>query len=611
MEGEGTVAPRAKKIRRNPDTWKRNIRKKDNRMGKKHTTKRGKLVPERKQTDVDCRCKCLSKIDEDCKQSILEKFNNLESHSLQNAYLRSNIRKVEVERPKKEAKRKRVTERSRYEYSFFDGVNDLTINICKNSFLALHGIKESRLKKKVLAMSLDQSFGDGRGKHENHRKISEEIKELIRNHIKSFPARESHYSRRKNKRKVYLSSDLNVSKMVRLFREKYPDVEIKDWLYHDIFNYEFNISFGSPRTDICDTCESFQKKIKEAEATGNEEEIKKVKSQHELHVRKGDTFYQQLGEQQVAAMNDDTVEVFVMDFEKNLPLPLTNIGKEYYLRQLWIHNFNIHHMDGPSIMHLYAEHYAKKGPNEVISMLNHEILKLPQNVTHLRIFCDNCFSQNKNRFLIAYFYYIVHSSNLEEIEIFYPIPGHSFMPCDRDFAKIEIARKKKDRVIRPSKWVNMVETARKKNPFVVKYLQFPLTDNMSDDGHEIVNIYDLRSVADKYIKAKFNFKFSEARGFKFQKNADPQYRLVMSVNNTSFHKFNPIKRSMWKSSFLAAMRKFQEVPKNILPIKAAKLQNVKQLLSSVHVDDDITFYENLFATADVENNDEESDDDRE
>ena len=73
------------------------------------------------------------------------------------------------------------------------------------------------------------------------------------------------------------------------------------------------------------------------------------------------------------------------------------------------------------------------------------------------------------------------------------------MPCDRDFAKIESARKKKDRVLRPSKWVNMVETAKKNNPVVVKYPQFPLTDKMSDD-HEIVDIYDIRSIADNYVR---------------------------------------------------------------------------------------------------------------
>ena len=33
-----------------------------------------------------------------------------------------------------------------------------------------------------------------------------------------------------------------------------------------------------------------------------------------------------------------------MDYQKNLPLPLTGVGQEYFKRQLWIHNFCIHDM---------------------------------------------------------------------------------------------------------------------------------------------------------------------------------------------------------------------------------------------------------------------------
>ena len=182
------------------------------------------------------------------------------------------------------------------------------------------------------------------------------------------------------------------------------------------------------------------------------------------------------------------------------------------------------------------------------------------------------------------------------------------MPCDRDFAKIESARKKKDRVLRPSKWVNMVETVKKKNPFAVNYLQFPLTDNMSDDGHEIVDIYDIRSIADKYVRPKFHFNFSDLRESKIRNNSKPQYRLVMSVNERCF----PSNEACGSPVFLAAMGKFREDPKNFLPIKAAKLENVKQLLGSVHVDDDNTFYQNLFTTADAKNDDDQqSDEDKE
>ena len=82
----------------------------------------------------------------------------------------------------------------------------------------------------------------------------------------------------------------------------------------------------------------------------------------------------------------------------NLPLPLTGVSQEYYKRQLWIHNLCIHEcVNDNAMMFLYAEHYAGKGPKEVISCLDHYISTLPPTIKKLKIFVDNCFSQNKNK----------------------------------------------------------------------------------------------------------------------------------------------------------------------------------------------------------------------
>ena len=51
--------------------------------------------------------------------------------------------------------------------------------------------------------------------------------------------------------------------------------------------------------------------------------------------------------------------VIAMDYEENLPLSRTEVGQEYYKRQLWIYNFCIHDNDRATAF-LYAEHYAAK-----------------------------------------------------------------------------------------------------------------------------------------------------------------------------------------------------------------------------------------------------------
>ena len=59
-----------------------------------------------------------------------------------------------------------------------------------------------------------------------------------------------------------------------MFIEGNPDLKnkVKYWLYYRIFTEEYNISFGFPRSDVCDKCEYYMAKIKASEAEGNNDE---------------------------------------------------------------------------------------------------------------------------------------------------------------------------------------------------------------------------------------------------------------------------------------------------------------------------------------------------
>ena len=87
-------------------------------------------------------------------------------------------------------------------------------------------------------------------------------------------------------------------------------------------------------------------------------------------------------------------------------------------------------------MFVYAENYAGKGSNKVISCLDFYIRSLLSETIKLHIFPDNCFSQNKNRYIIVYLCAIANSK-LDEFHVFYPLPGHCRMACDRDFVEFK------------------------------------------------------------------------------------------------------------------------------------------------------------------------------
>ena len=142
-------------------------------------------------------------------------------------------------------------------------------------------------------------------------------------------------------------------------------------MYSDIFNYEFSIAFGYLRSDIWDLCERHQVAIKAAGANSNLAEKRELEVEHELHIRKADIFTVQINEvteSPQALLPDGDTAVLAMDYQKNWPLPLTGVSQEYYKRQLWIYNFCIHdNVTNCATIFLYAEHYAKKGPNEIIT----------------------------------------------------------------------------------------------------------------------------------------------------------------------------------------------------------------------------------------------------
>ena len=67
--------------------------------------------------------------------------------------------------------------------------------------------------------------------------------------------------------------------MHRIFLIEHPELSsvCKYSLYSKLFNYEFNISYGFSRSDICDTCEKQQVEIKAAKLNGNEDIVKQKK----------------------------------------------------------------------------------------------------------------------------------------------------------------------------------------------------------------------------------------------------------------------------------------------------------------------------------------------
>lgn len=319
---------------------------------------------------------------------------------------------------------------------------------------------------------------DKRGHGPNAKALDQSVKEKVREHISSFRARKSHYSLSKTS-KVYLPSELNIKKLYEMFNTKYPDVQISYESYRVIFNTEFNIAFGYPRSDTCSKCDEYIHKVKDIDLkiddnnnndTNMEELLQTRRSlevENTVHLKRADVFYERKRKARQNAEKNRNFEAICMDYQKNLPVPNKTTNDIYYKRQLTCISFNIHILSTKdSYFYCYDETVSQKGADDVASMLHDFFLNhLPASVRTLEIYCDSCAGQNKNYTIFRYIHWLIHTvRRFDSVKMIFPIRGHSYMECDKNFG---LLNQKADAEV-PADWWNELRKAREKpQPFKV------------------------------------------------------------------------------------------------------------------------------------------------
>ena len=208
-----------------PTQWARSVRKLKRAKGEEYVNTRQRVVAEIGiGRPCTCRRKCFEKIGEEQIKLIFEGFVKLSSKDKQDSYLFSLISCSPVQR-----QRPRTNEKER-SHSFYYRVKtpDCDVVVCKQAFMSIHGITPKRLRR-LCEHSLVSSTPpiDKRGKHENHCHTDERVVKQIRDHIESFPAQESHYSRSDNHGKTYLSENLNIRRMYHLYLERFEPQQLE------------------------------------------------------------------------------------------------------------------------------------------------------------------------------------------------------------------------------------------------------------------------------------------------------------------------------------------------------------------------------------------------
>jgi hypothetical protein len=476
---EGTVSADEHPLPTNkPKKKKRNGRQRD-------ALKRDRLSGQKTGPDCTCKRNCMAKILIEQQGMLIDHFNKLPTRNEQNAVLCGQIRLVPVahHRIRKDTG---VPNNSSYKYVVpivRDGGASEQF-VCHSAFISLYGITNRRvqtLKKSLLVKGVAPVDMRGRHKNRPHTTSDADRKNVI-DHISSFVGRKAHYSRGQPSR-LYLSENLNVVQMYKLFKEKYPNSKVSVDIYRLIFNTQFNIAFGYPRSDTCSTCDEMIAQLKDINKellaiqvndeayTEKINAIKKRKKDiiqnQELHKRRADTFYSRKRLAKTQAKNDPNFMAIALDYCRNLPCPNITTNDVYYKRQLSFYAMNIHILSSNAAYFFgYDETITKKGADDVVSIVDCFIASfVPPNVTDLSIFCDSCAGQNKNYTVLRYLHYCVHVlKRFHSIKITFPVRGHSYLECDKDMGVI----KTKTVVETPDDWRSLIVSSRSTpSPFIV------------------------------------------------------------------------------------------------------------------------------------------------
>lgn len=454
-----------------------------------------KMNLQSRETGEPCNCKdkCFEKINEVERAEILKYVNSLKTHDEVNLYLTGLVNILPIQRHRVKDELDANFRDVWYSYTMRVKRNDTVeeVKVCKNAFISMNGISRGKIDYILKQLKTTGKVPKyKKGKHDNRpHKLSDIVVEAIRNHIKSFKGRESHYSK-KDSTKTYLPSELNVAKMFKMFQEENDHVCSLE-SYRTIFNNEFNISFGYPRTDTCSTCDSYIAKKKYLEKQLGEEhdkeeknvlssEIRQMDIDHQVHLSKAKTFYDRKKAAKMSSRKSMHMEAICMDFAKNYPCPNIATNDVYYRRQLSLYAFNIHILsDSRSIFYVYPQTVANKGSDEVASFLHHFVYNhLEKDITHLEIFSDSCGGQNKNKTLLRLMHHLVHVENrFDYIKMTFPIRGHSYMECDKNTALVKHSSPAET----PQDWIHIFEVARcKPSPFVIEEVEQKMVKDWSN-----------------------------------------------------------------------------------------------------------------------------------
>lgn len=414
-----------RKKKRQPEKWKRNIRKQKRQAGEEYISTKGKTVKQKEVIQKTCRS-------ENCPFACGRKLNYAERSDIHKAFwkLTDNEKSHFISKHvvRDFAKRKRTDKEQshkQFSYQYFFEVNAVRIRVCQEFFLNTLDISKQRIYyffKKMQQTPTNIPRRSLKGKHKK-KYVSDESLMRVRNHIESFPVVDSHYCRATSKKK-YLERDLNLRRMYNLYIESTTENPVSYKKYSEIFNYEYNISFFKPKKDLCDRCQEFEV-LKEP--------TEQQSCEYQAHVqRKNMAKVERDRDRALTKQANNKLCILCYDLQNVFALPKTNVSHYYYRSKLNTYNLTGHCSSNNTVYNaIWHEYICGRGANHLASAVIKILKKLVRDnpeVERLILWSDSCVPQNRNSILSFAIQTFLNSNDCGELKVIehkYSEPGHS------------------------------------------------------------------------------------------------------------------------------------------------------------------------------------------
>ncbi|KAJ8895101.1 hypothetical protein PR048_000426 [Dryococelus australis] len=225
----------------------------------------------------------------------------------------------------------------------------------------------------------------------------------------------------------------------------------------------------------------------------------------------------------------------------------------YYARQLYLYNFPcakdlLNRHKPKAAISVWTENEFSKGSNQIASAVRHRLIDTNTDTANtVRLFSDGCGGQDKNKTVIAiilHWFLLEAPLHIEQIYIWFPIVGYSFMPPDRIFEHLEREFHSRSVIETPDEYVKFI-----KNRGTVTHLETLELD-----------IFSSSQKAKKIVVTKSKTNASAL------------------VRGEPFYNFESgVPKSLCKRGKTFRHTQIPSVPKGV-PVKPAKLRDVNRLL---------------------------------